>query len=58
MTIEIFLIAYVPLFALIVANVWLFVLNYRWQKLLKEKVESLADKIEQGMAGLLELDAK
>ena len=57
MTTEIFLISYVPLFALLVANAWLFVLNYRWQKLLKEKVESLADKIDQGMAGILELDA-
>ena len=57
MTTEIFLISYVPLAALLVANTWLFVLNYRWQKLLKEKVESLADKIDQGMAGILELDA-
>ena len=58
MTVEIFLISYVPLAALLVANTWLFVLNYKWQKFLKEKVESLADKIDQGMAGLLELDAK
>ena len=57
MTTEIFLISYVPLAALLVANTWLFVLNYSWQKLLKEKVESLADKIDQGMAGILELDA-
>ena len=57
MTVEIFLISYVPLAALLVANTWLFMLNYKWQKLLKEKVESLADKIDQGMAGILELDA-
>ena len=57
MTIEIFLISYVPLFALIVVNVWLFVLNYKWQKLLKENVDSLAKKIDQGMSGILELDA-
>ncbi len=57
MTIEIFLISYVPLFVLIVANAWLFMLNYKWQKLLKENVDSLAKKIDQGMAGILELDA-
>ncbi len=57
MTIEIFLISYVPLFILIVANAWLFMLNYKWQKLLKENVDSLAKKIDQGMSGILELDA-
>ncbi len=57
MTIEIFLISYVPLFILIVANAWLFMLNYKWQKLLKENVDSLATKIDQGMSGILELDA-
>ncbi|KKL64947.1 hypothetical protein LCGC14_2159910 [marine sediment metagenome] len=57
MTIEIFLISYVPLFILIVVNAWLFMLNYKWQKLLKENVDSLAKKIDQGMSGILELDA-
>ena len=57
MTTEIFLISYVPLFILIVANAWLFMLNYKWQKLLKENVDSLAKKIDQGMSGILELDA-
>ena len=54
---EIILISYVPLFLLLVANVWLFVLNYRWHKLLKEDVDSLVRKIDQGMSGILELDA-
>ena len=58
MTTEVFIIAYVPLAALLIANAWLFVLNYRWHKLLQTKVESLIEKIDNGMAGLLELDAK
>ena len=57
MTIELFLIVYVPLAALLIANAWLFVLNYRWQKLLETKIDSLVDKINNAMAGLLELDA-
>ncbi len=58
MTTELFIIAYVPLAALLIANAWLFVLNYRWHKLLQTKVESLIEKIDNGMAGLLELDAE
>ncbi len=54
---EIILISYVPLFALLVANAWLFMLNYKWHKLLKENVDSLTKKIDQGMSGILELDA-
>ena len=57
MTTELFIIAYVPLAMLLIANAWLFVLNYRWQKLLETKIDSLIDKIENAMAGLLELDA-
>ena len=55
MTVELFIIAYVPLALLLIANGWLFVLNYRWQKLLQEKVDSLVSKINLGMAGILEL---
>ncbi len=55
MTTELFIIAYVPLAFLLIANGWLFVLNYRWQKLLQEKVDSLVSKINLGMAGILEL---
>ncbi|KKL77974.1 hypothetical protein LCGC14_2029500 [marine sediment metagenome] len=55
MTTELFLIVYVPLSILLIANAWLFVLNYRWQKLLQEKVDSLVSKINLGMAGILEL---
>ena len=58
MTTEIFIISYVPLAVLLIANAWLFVLNYRWQKILTEKVDSLVKKMDQGMSGLLELDAK
>ena len=57
MTTELFIIAYVPLALLLVANAWLFVLNYRWHKFLETKVDSLVDKIDNAMAGLLELDA-
>ena len=57
MTTELFIIAYVPLALLLIANAWLFVLNYRWHKLLETKVDSLITKIDQGMAGILELDA-
>ncbi|KKK62558.1 hypothetical protein LCGC14_3003130 [marine sediment metagenome] len=57
MTTELFIIAYVPLAALLIANAWLFVLNYRWHKFLETKVDSLITKIDQGMAGILELDA-
>ncbi len=57
MTTELFIIAYVPLAMLLIANAWLFVLNYRWQKLLETKIDSLVDKIDNAMAGLLELDA-
>ena len=55
MTAELFLIAYVPLALLLIANSWLFVLNYRWHKLLKEQMTSLITKINQGMAGILVL---
>ena len=55
MTVELFIIAYVPLALLLIANAWLFVLNYRWHKLLREKVDSLVSKINLGMAGILEL---
>ena len=58
MTTEVFLLSYVPLALLLIANAWLFVLNYRWQKLLETKVDSLTTKIDQGMAGILELDAE
>ena len=55
MTVELFIIAYLPLALLLIANGWLFVLNYRWHKLLQEKVDSLVSKINLGMAGILEL---
>ncbi len=57
MTVELFLIVYLPLATLLIANTWLFVLNYRWHRFLKEEMSSLAKKIDQGMAGILELDA-
>ena len=56
-TTEVFLISYVPLALLLIANGWLFVLNYRWYKFLETKVDSLVSKIDNGMAGILELDA-
>jgi len=54
---ELFLISYLPLGALLIANTWLFVLNWKWHHILIKQMDALSTKIDQGMSGILELDA-